>query len=173
MLAACLRFDSNFDRRGERIGVYAFLRCAEDQGNSTTQRMRGRFLHVATRASEAAAFIRPEILAIKPTTIARFMKSRELTDWQIELERILRYGPHTLSKKEEQLLAMQGQMSDAASQAFRQLNDADLKWPLVRDDKGVQIELSHSSFQALLQSPSRKVRQEAFEKFYAQYDAHK
>src|SRR5262245_9133788 len=83
MLAACLRFDSNFDRRGERIGVYAFLRCAEDQGNSITQRMRGRFQHVATKASEAAAFIRPEILAIKPATIARFIKSRELTEWQI------------------------------------------------------------------------------------------
>src|SRR5881394_3230036 len=31
-LAACLRFDADFDRLGERLANYAFLRTAEDQG---------------------------------------------------------------------------------------------------------------------------------------------
>ena len=51
-----------------------------------------------------------------------------MTEWKLALERILRYRPHTLGNKEEQLLAMQGQMSEASNQIFRQLNDADLKW---------------------------------------------
>src|SRR5688500_13051655 len=42
MLAACLRFDSAIDRTGERLGVYAYLKTTEDQGNSTYQRMKGR-----------------------------------------------------------------------------------------------------------------------------------
>src|SRR4051812_20030085 len=42
MLAACLQFDSAIDRAGERLGVYANLRCTEDQANSDAQRMRGR-----------------------------------------------------------------------------------------------------------------------------------
>ena len=102
------------------------------------------------------------------------MQSRSLRSGNGTLERILRYRPHTLTKREEELLAMQGQMSEAASQAFRQLNDADLKWPSIKNEKGEQIELGHSSLQRVSAiAESRKVRQEAFRKFYVQYDAHK
>ena len=173
MLAACLRFDANFDRAGERLGVYAFLRSAEDQSNSDYQRMRGRYQHVSTKAGEAASYIRPEILAIAPATVDEFLRSRELAEWKLALERILRYRPHTLSDKEEQLLAMQGQMSEASNQIFRQLNDADLKWGTIRNEKGERVELGHSSFAALLRSPKRNVRKQAFHDYYKQYDAHK
>ena len=33
MLAAALRFDAAVDRQGERLGVYAYLKTTEDQGN--------------------------------------------------------------------------------------------------------------------------------------------
>src|SRR5690349_24254471 len=59
MLAACMQFDAAIDRAAEAIGSYASLKCAEDQANSTYQRMRGRYMHAATRASELASFIRP------------------------------------------------------------------------------------------------------------------
>src|SRR3954463_5087883 len=111
MLSACLQFDAAIDRTGERLGVYAFLRTSEDQGNSDYQRMKGRYQHVATQASEASSYIRPELLAIKPAVMNKFVKTPELKDWKLLLERILRYRPHTLGNKEEQLIAMQGQMS--------------------------------------------------------------
>ena len=173
MLSACLRFDTAIERAGERLGTYAYLKTAEDQANSDYQRMKGRYQHVATRAAEAASFIRPEIMAIPPEAFDRYLASPELEEWTLALERILRYRPHTLSQKEENLLAMQGQMSEASNQAFRQLNDADLKWGMVRNEKRELIELGHSSFSALLHSPSRKVRKEAFHEYYSQYDAHR
>jgi oligoendopeptidase F len=173
MLSACLQFDAALDRAGERLGVYAALKTAEDQANSDYQRMKGRFQHAATKAAEASSFIRPEIMAIPPAKMDRFLEARELADWRLALERILRYRPHTLTAGEENLLAMQGQMSEASNQAFRQLNDADLKWGLIKNEKGDRVELGHSSFSAFLHSPSRKVRKEAFHKYYAEYDAHK
>ncbi len=172
-LAACLNFDSRLDRLAERIGTYAFLKTTEDQGNSDSQRMKGRYQAVATRAAEAASFFRPEIMTIPEKKMAAFLISPELRPWRLALERILRYRPHTLGKKEEQLLAMQGQMSEASNEIFRQLNDADLKWPLVQDDKGHKIELGHSSFSALLHSSKRSVRKNAFHAYYTEYDAHR
>src|SRR5688572_146928 len=172
-LAEALQFDAEFDRAGDRLGVYASLRCAEDQGNSEYQRMKGRFQHAATKAAEAASFIRPELMEIPEERMNQFLESTELREWRLALERTLRYRPHTLSKKEEQLLAMQGQMSEASNQVFRQLNDADLKWPMVKNEKGQQVELGHSSYSAFLHSPDRKVRREAFHTYYTQYDAHK
>ena len=173
MLGACLRFDAAFDRTGEKLGVYAYLKTAEDQGNSDYQRMRGRYQHVSTLAGEAASYLRPEILAIPARKMEEFLAARELAEWKLALERILRYRPHTLSKKEEQLLAMQGQMAEASNQIFRQLNDTDLKWGTIRDEKGERVELGHSSFAAFLRSPKRSVRKEAFHAYYAQYDAHR
>ena len=173
MLGACLRFDASFDRLGERLGVYAYLKTAEDQANSDYQRMRGRYQHASTLAAEAASFIRPEILAIPAAKMDQFVRSRELSEWKLALERILRYRRHTLSDKEEHLLAMQGNMSEAANQVFRQLNDADLKWGNIRNERGQRVELGHSSFAAFLRSPKRSVRKEAFHTYYAQYDAHR
>ncbi len=172
-LANCLSFDARLDRTGERIGTYAFLRTSEDQANSDYQRMKGRYQHAATRASEAASFIRPEILAIPAQKMRTFLRSRELADWKIALERILRYRPHTLAPGEEHLLAMQGQMSEASNDIFRQLNDADLKWGMIRNEKRQLVELSHSQYHTLLHSPSRPVREEAFHAYYAQYEAHR
>ena len=171
-LAACLKFDNDFDREGERLGTYAFLKTAEDTANSTYQRMMGRYQNAASRAGQAASFIRPEIMAIPPAKMKKFMADPVLADFQLVLERLLRYKPHTLGQSEERLLAMQAEMSEAANQIFRQLNDADLKWGFVKNEKGEQIELSHSSFSSLLHSPKRAVRKNAFHQFYKQYQGH-
>ena len=88
------------------------------------------------------------------------------------LERILRYKPHTLSPGEEKLLAMQGEMSDASNNIFRQLNNADLKFGFVKNEEGEEVELSHASFSTFLHSPNRKVRQAAFHQYYTQFKAH-
>jgi oligoendopeptidase F len=172
-LAQCLRFDADFDRRGERLGNYAALKASGDQSDSVYQRMKGRFHHAAVKSSEAASFIRPEILAIAPVTLDQFLQSPELAEWKLAIERIVRYRPHTLTNHEEEILAMSGQMSDASNVIFRQLNDTDLKWPTLKDEKGVSVELGHSSLSKFLQSPKRDVRKKAFLTYYAEYDRHR
>ena len=171
-LAACLTFDSEVDRLGERLGNYAFLRTAEDQANSDYQRMMGRFQNVAVKAAEAASYIRPEIMEIDSDTLAQFLEQPELELFKLSLERVVRYKPHTLSEKEEQLIAMQGEMAGATSKIFRQLTDADLKFGTVKNEDGVEVELSQSTFSQFLISPNREVRKTAFHQFYEQFTAH-
>ncbi|HZZ42930.1 MAG TPA: oligoendopeptidase F [Tepidisphaeraceae bacterium] len=173
VVAELLTFDREYDLLGERLGTYAFLKATEDQGNSNYQRMKGRYEHVAAQGAEAASWIRPELMELPDKTVKEYLTSPLLAEWRLALERIFRYRPHTLGKKEEQLLAMQGPMSEASNQAFRQLNDADLKWGLIRDESGQRVELGHSSFSAFLHSPDRRVRKEAFTKYYAQFESHK
>ncbi len=171
-LLACLKFDRDFDRLGERLGTYAFLKTAEDATNSDYQRMQGRYMNVASRAAEAASFIRPEILGIPASRLREMIAQRCLAPFRLQLQRLLDDKPHTLSRKEERLLAMQAEMAQTAGQAFRKLNDADLKFGNVKDENGEWIELSHATFSKLLNSPDRGVRKTAFHKVYAQYDAH-
>jgi oligoendopeptidase F len=172
-LLECLELDSKIDRLGDRLGNYAYLKTAEDQTNSHYQAMVGRYRFEATRAAEAASFIRPELLGLPDHVLQSRLNDSKLALYRLQLERLIRFKPHTLAEKEEQLLAMQGEMSQAASNAFRQLLDADLKFGLVTDERGVQRELSNATFVQILHSPSREVRRQAFEQYYAQYEGHK
>lgn len=171
-LVACLQFDSELDREGERLGVYAFLKTAEDQGNSEYQRMMGRFHHAASEAAQAASFIRPEILAIPDDTYQALVEDPLLERFQLQLERLRRFKPHTLTDREEQLMAMQSEVAHAPGQVFRQLLDTDMKFGQAEDGSGKQVELTNANFIEFLNSPKRTVRRKAFERYYAQFEAH-
>ncbi len=171
-LAACLQFDLQMDRDAERLGTYAFLKTTEDTADSTYQRMKGRFQNAASRAGQVASYIRPEILAISARRMKQLLADPALEPFGLQLERLLRYKPHTLSDREEKLLAMQAEMAAAAGQIFRQLTDADLKFGTVKDEQGVELELGNATFSRLLISPKRAVRKTAFHQFYQQFTAH-
>ena len=171
-LADCLTFDSSVDRLAERLGNYAYLKTTENQTDSTYQRMMGRFQNAGTRAGEVASYIRPEILAIPDEQLESFLQDPVLELFKLGIERLTRYKKYTLSEKEEQLLAMQGEMAGATSKIFRQLHDADLKFGEVKNEKGETVELTPSTFSQFLISPDRNVRKTAFHQYYEQFTAH-
>ncbi|MEX2186401.1 MAG: oligoendopeptidase F [Pirellulales bacterium] len=171
-LAAALKFDLLFDRAGESLGNYAFLKTAEDQSNSDYQRMVGRYQNAASRAAQAASYMRPEILAIAEARMKRMLAHRALRPYRTLLLRMHRYKKHTLSKREEHLLAMQSEMSSATNKIFTQLNNSDLKFGTVKNERGEEVELGHASFSSLLHSSKRAVRKTAFHQYYAQFKAH-
>jgi len=172
-LLACLVFDMEVDLLGERLGIYAFLKTTEDQTNDDAQSRMGRFQNVASKLSQAASYISPEIQAIPDDRLKQLMDDPVLADYRLVLERMTRYKKYTLSDKEEKLIAMQGEMAQAAPKAFRQLLDADMKFGSIKDESGEEIELSNSTLSQFLQSPEREVRQTAFTQYYEQFDAHK
>src|SRR6478609_9624697 len=171
-LAACFQFDRDFDRLDERVGGYAHLKMTEDQANSAYQAMVAKFQNLATRASQVASYIRPEILALPKKTLDQYLAAKELAPFKLVLERIIRFKPYTLNGREEEMLAMQGEMAGAASKAFRQLLDADMKFGTLKDEKGQEVELSNSTFSKFLVSPDRNVRKAAFHQYYEQFQGH-
>ncbi|MDA0659122.1 MAG: oligoendopeptidase F [Planctomycetota bacterium] len=171
-LAACLQFDSKMDREAERLGTYAFLKTTEDQGNSDYQRMLGRYQNAASRAGQAASFIRPEVLALPEEIFLQFRESSELQPYRRILIQWWRFKPHTLTDREEKLLAMQAEMAQVSAHAFRQLLDADLKFGRVKNDQGLEVELTNSNFIEMLYASNRDVRRQAFHKYYEQFSGH-
>jgi oligoendopeptidase F len=172
VLAECLTFDTAADRLGDRVGTYAFLKASEDVSNSTYQGLKARYMGVAARAGEAASYIRPEILSIPDDRLTAFLKYPALAGYKIALERLLRFKPHTLSDKEERLLAMQAETAQTAHEVFDQLLNADLKFGTLELSPGRTIELSHASYSACLENPDRDVRRKAFHQYYTEYADH-
>ncbi len=171
-IASFLKLDAEIDRALERLGNYAFLKQTQDQADSEGQRRQGRFINLATRAAQANSWFRPELLAISDDPMKKMLASPALAHYRLLLDRIIRYRPHTLTTGEEKLLAMQGEMAQTASKAFRQLTDADMKFGHVENEHGQQVELSQSTFMQLLISPKQSVRRTAFHQFYDEFAAH-
>ncbi|QDT70247.1 Oligoendopeptidase F, plasmid [Planctomycetes bacterium MalM25] len=171
-LAKCFKFDGKFEREGERLGYYAMLKTTEDQANSDYLGMMARLQNAASRAAQAGSYVRPEVLALSAAKLKKFAAAKEMKPYRLMLERMARYKPHTLSDGEERLLAMQSEMSGAASEIFRQLTDTDLKFGEVKDDSGKKAELNQSSFSVFLHSPKRSVRKAAFHQFYDEFADH-
>lgn len=172
VLRACYDFEVEFEQLAERLGNYAFLKASEDVANQKYQGMVQRYTYLATKASEKASYIAPEIQAIPRKRIHEYLKSPVLSEFRFSLEKLLRYRPHILSAGEERVLAMQGEVAGTADRVFSQLTDADFKFGFVTDEKGVNVELTQGSFRSLLESPKRSVRKEAFEKFYKVHEDH-
>jgi oligoendopeptidase F len=171
VLAACLKFDSDLDRLGDRVGTYAVLRETEDVGNSTYQGFKARYIGVASRGMELGSYIRPELLTLPESTLNNYLQSPLLADRKTILERLIRFKPHTLSNKEERLLAMQTESSQTPREAFSSLTNADMTFGKLAID-GQEIELSHGSYSRCLENPNRDVRKQAFHQYYTEYEAH-
>jgi oligoendopeptidase F len=172
VLRRCLDFDVQMDRAFERLGTYANLRMCEDLTNSTYVGYVSRVTNLVSRAMQEASFIRPELLSLPKTRLARYLQAKELAPYRFNLEKIVRQKPHVLTEGEERLLALQVEPGQAASNAFQQLNNSDMKFGSVKDADGREIELTHGSFRELLESPDRRVREASFRQYYAEFRAH-
>ncbi len=172
ILAEFLALDSSLDRRVEKLIVYSYLKWSEDVTNSKYLEYRGRLTSFLTEQAEKTSFVRPELLAMSQSKWKEILADERLVLWKLSLQRILRYKPYTLGLKEERLLALSGEMAQTPKQVFSLLNDADLEFEPVKNEKGKLQALSQESFQVFLHSTKREVRRDAFNHLYAEYEAH-
>ena len=171
-LKACLEFDMNFSRQLEKLYTFAHLKNDEDKTNSLYQENFEKVMRLVNEASRASSFIQSEIMSIPKDKISAFLTDKELEFYRFHLERILRYRDHTLSAKEEALLAASGEMGRSMQDAFDMLDNVDLQLGEIEDENGETVFLTHGNFQSLLQNYDRRVRQDAFNTYYKAYESH-
>ena len=172
-LARALEFEMTLDRSMERLTQYAGLRVSEDSSNNSSLDRDGRLSSLCAKISEACSWVAPEIQEIADETFDSYLTNPSLADWHTPLTRLRRLKPHILGNREERLLSLSMPVLGGHHETFSQLTNVDMTFGKVSDDRGNEVELTQSSFSSLLQRPDRCVRKAAFEKFYAEFDAHK
>ncbi len=156
--------------RAERLFVYASMKRDEDNGNPESQALLDRAREVLTAGYSAASFLVPEILSIPRNTLRDFMKSCEgLKVYDQYLDEITRRKEHYLSDREEEILALAGEMAAAPRNIFSMINNADIRFPEVHDENGEKVELTKGRYTQMMGSRDREVRKEAFQAFYTTY----
>ena len=165
------------DELSERLGklyTYSHMRYDEDTTNATYQAMNQKAESILTIASSTMSFIVPEVLSIDDEKIASFLNEKEeLRTYKKVLDEYARQKEHILSEEEEVLLSEASEALSTPSQTFGMLNNADLKFPLVKDENGEEVELTHGRYIRFLESTDRSVRKAAFKAMYETFGSFK
>lgn len=169
-LLACFGDLEQLERKTEKLFIYARMRRDEDNGNTKYQALYERIERLGVQTSSATAFVTPELSALDESLIKSFMQENaELAVYQHFFDELWRQKEHILSSREEQILAMSAELAMAAKNTFTMLNNADIKFPLIKDEEGREIELTKGRLGRFMESRDRRVRQEAFQGLYKSY----
>lgn len=169
-LLGCLQLQDSVWNIMDRLYVYAGMRSDEDTRVSTYQEMSGRAGSLRTRVNQAVSFIDPEILAIPSSKLDELIKSENgVKLYQHYIDNIIRMRAHTLSPAEEEILALAGDIARAPSTIWTMINDADIKYPSIKDETGNEVQLTHERYYKFLESTDRRVRKDAADAFNSAY----
>jgi len=169
-LVALFKLQDHLSDQLGKLYTYAHMRYDQDTTNSFYQAMNQKAEVLLTQAGSNMSFIVPEILEIGKEKIDQFIaENTELAAYRHALEEITRQQAHILSEKEESLLALASEPLGSASTTFGMLNNADLKFPTITNEKGEKVDLTHGRYVGFLESKDRNVRKAAFDAMYETY----
>ncbi|HQA06989.1 MAG TPA: oligoendopeptidase F [Syntrophomonadaceae bacterium] len=169
-LKQVLEILNEMQRKGDNLYVYSRMRRDEDNSNAEYQTLFDRAEGLSVQSSSAVAFVVPELLAMSREQVKEYEKAEpELAVYAHYFDELFRQKEHILGEKEERLLAMSADLSSASNNIFTMLNNADIKFPHIRDENGQEVELTKGRYGRFMESRDRRVRKDAYEGLYSSY----
>ena len=95
------------------VFAYARMRRDEDNRVAANQALTARAQALITKVETAASFLTPELLSLPAEYIASVSEKPAFAEFAVMLREVERQRPHTLSKAEERIVAMAGEMAAA------------------------------------------------------------
>ena len=157
----------------ENVVHYASLQHEADEDDSSCSDRYGRAIMAYTAASTELSFIDPEIQAIDEKKLLSWIEEEDFADYKIFVKKLLHFKKYILSEKEERILSLQGESAQTSENAFRFLTNVDMNktFGSVNVD-GQEKPLTETTWSLFMHSQDRKVREEAYKKFYAKFEEH-
>ena len=157
----------------ETVYHYASLQHEADEDDSKATDRDGRAMMAYTQMQAELSFVDPEIQEIDETKLRKWISTKEFADYRIYIEKLLHFKQYILSEKEERILSLAMQPGQTAETAFSVLTNVDMNktFGTVTED-GEEKQLTETTWGVFMHSQDRKVREEAYKKFYAKYEEH-
>ena len=158
-------------RRIEKLYSYAHMKNDQDTRVAKYQEYQAKGMTLYSEFGQSFAFYEPEFMAITEEQYQAFLAEQPaLQLFQHYFDKLLKKKAHILTQREEELLAGAGEIFGAAGETFAILDNADIVFPMVHDEDGNEVQLSHGNYITLVESKNREVRKEAYEALYSVYE---
>ena len=157
----------------ECVYHYASLQHEADEDDSTATDRYGRAMMAYTDQAAAFSFIDPELMEIDEARLEEWSQLPDFADYKVYLQKLLHFKKYTLSEKEERILSLQGQPAQTAETAFSVLTNVDMNKTFGSVQvAGEEQQLTETTWGLFMHNQDRKVREEAYKKFYAKFEEH-
>ena len=157
----------------ETVYHYASLQHEADEDDSKATDRDGRAMMAYTQMQAELSFVDPEIQEIDETKLRKWISTKEFADYRIYIEKLLHFKQYILSEKEERILSLAMQPGQTAETAFSVLTNVDMNKTFgTVTEAGEEKQLTETTWGVFMHSQDRKVREEAYKKFYAKYEEH-
>ena len=151
----------------ERLFAYAMAKSDEDIRAARPRELKQEAERLGVELEAASSFVRPEVLAIDAAKVRSFLAEEpRLKDFDFFLTDLLRWKEHTLSPREERIVAQAGELAGAAPSVHGVLTNADIPWPTVKLSTGEKIRLDPAGYARARTAGSAADREKVFRAFF-------
>ena len=151
------------------IFSYASLRKVEDTRDTKAQGMYAKAYGEVVKMQTICSYAEPEILSNDEETLHAIIQDDCLKDYKIYLENLVRAKAHTLSNKEEAIMASFAEALNTPEEAMGALLYADMLFKDALDSEGKAHEVTAANYILLQTSQDRVLRKNAFDSFYESF----
>ncbi len=161
-------------RLSEVIYLYAKMTCDTDTTNTEYQKMKSRVEKMMEDISTRLSFISSEMLSVPYSKVLEYIEENpKLKEYAFDLEQTFRYQEHTLSEKEEEIIAKATNAFGTGDEVFYHFDNADINLGTIIDEDGKEEELTNSNYTKFMNSKDRRVREDAFHHMYHYFGSFK
>jgi oligoendopeptidase F len=147
----------------DKLRVYAQQLSDQDARDNQALALKNRATGLWTSFEQATAWIEPKLLTFSEGLLRSWCRENpDLGVYRHYLESVIRRRPYLLSSREEELLAMVGNLAASPEETYGVLKYGELIWPTIEDEQGNQVELSPARFSKFIRSADGRLRRDAF-----------
>ncbi|MFH0980334.1 MAG: oligoendopeptidase F [Planctomycetota bacterium] len=169
-LLTVLKLRDETEARLDRVYVYSSLLSDQDTRDGKNQAAKSRSRALAVNYGQATAWMEPELTSIAFEQLDSWMRENaELAVYRHALDDLFRQKKHILTAREEELMAMAGEVVSTPYNAYGLLANADIQFPPIKDDKSRTVELDDSAYYVWMRCADRRVRQDAYSSIVGTY----
>jgi len=166
-LLSCLEFNSALNKEATRLFNYAGLNSDLDTRNMNYTGMKQELQQMFSDFGARSAFIQPEILTADWSVIDNFIKSEpRLEPYRMGLDNLFRTKKHTLSEKEERIMALSGMVDGVSYSIYNTFSNAEMPAPEVTLSDGKKVLLTGTAYGKYRTLANRDDRKKVFEAFF-------
>ncbi len=157
-------------QRAMKVQVYATMASSVDATDQQGAEMNGKATSALAQVSAATSFVDPELLISGEAKLRQWLRDDpRLKLYEHYFNDLFRKQAHVRNAEVEELLGMLHDPFNSTRNTTSMLANADFKFKPARDKKNEKIELTQSTYNAILNGTDRKARRTAWENYNDKY----
>ncbi|HLO33443.1 MAG TPA: oligoendopeptidase F [Anaerolineales bacterium] len=157
-------------QRAAKVQVYATMSSAVDTTDQQGAEINGKATSALAQVSAATSFVDPELLGLGEVKLRNWLQEDpRMKLYEQYFNDLFRRQAHVRNAEVEELLGMLRDPFGGTRNTANMLANADFKFKAARDSKNKKVELTQSTYSAILHGTDREARRSAWRNYNDKY----